>query len=90
MGLALPILDFLGYAPGRDQNPDVVLALRVLYCLVPSLCSFGAVLIALAYPLSRERHQEVLASINLRHQGKPAPDPLERGHVLTPLEEGAS
>jgi GPH family glycoside/pentoside/hexuronide:cation symporter len=90
MGLALPILDFLGYVPGQEQNPDVVLALRVLYCLVPSLCSFGAVLIALAYPLSRERHQEVLASIKLRHQGKPAPDPLEQGHVLTPLKEGVS
>jgi GPH family glycoside/pentoside/hexuronide:cation symporter len=89
MGLALPILDFLGYSPGQEQNEDVILALRVLYCLVPTICSFGAILIALAYPLSRERHLQVLDSIKLRRQGKPAPDPLQQGQTLQPIKEGA-
>jgi len=87
LGLALPILDLFGYQPGQEQAEPVKQALRVLYCLVPCLCHFGAILIALAYPLSRSKHQAVLKGIEDRRQGRPAADPLRPGTTLQPTGE---
>ena len=84
LGLALPLLDYFGYQPGQEQSGQVRLALRVLYCLLPCLCYFGAIGIALAYPLSRSRHGALLRGIALRRQGQPAADPLRPGVVLQP------
>ncbi len=67
--LALPLLDFFGYQPGQAQSEQVRFVLRVLYCLLPCCCYFGAIGIALAYPLSRSRHEALLAGIALRRQG---------------------
>lgn len=69
VGLALFLLGQSGYAPGVEQPPDVVLTLRVLYALVPSLCNIAAFLVALAYPISRERHEAILAAARNRRSG---------------------
>ncbi len=66
VGLALFLLGRSGYTPGVEQSPDVVLMLRVLYALVPSLCNLVAFTVALAYPISRERHAAILAAIRNR------------------------
>jgi GPH family glycoside/pentoside/hexuronide:cation symporter len=66
VGLALFLLGQSGYKPGAEQTPDVVLTLRVLYALVPSLCNLVAFAVALAYPISRERHEAILAAIGNR------------------------
>ena len=86
LGLALPLLDFFGYQPGQEQSEQVRFVLRVLYCLLPCCCYFGAIGIALAYPLSRSRHEALLAGIALRRQGAPAPDPLRPGMNLQPYQ----
>jgi GPH family glycoside/pentoside/hexuronide:cation symporter len=76
MGLALPILEMSGYEPGVKQNQQTIFALRMLYCLAPCVCSFGAIAIALYYPLSRKRHQALLKAIAKRKQLKTREDPL--------------
>jgi GPH family glycoside/pentoside/hexuronide:cation symporter len=76
LGLALPLLDFFGYQPGQEQSQQVNLALRVLYCLVPCLCNFAAIVIALAYPLNRQSHESILQGIEQRRLGRAVPDPL--------------
>ncbi len=90
LGLALPLLDFFGYQPGQEQSQEVKLALRVLYCLVPCLCQIGAILIVLAYPLSRSRHQAVLEGIRLRQSGRSALDPLRPSTRLQPIGDNGS
>jgi GPH family glycoside/pentoside/hexuronide:cation symporter len=84
LGLALPLLDAFGYQPGKEQTHEVKLALRVLYCLIPCVCLFGAILISLAYPLSRARHQAVLEGIERRRRGQRASDPLQPSITLHP------
>ncbi len=89
LGLALPILDYFGYQPGQEQTNQVKLVLRVLYCLVPCLCHFGAILIALTYPLSRAQHQAVLEGIKERQLGRPSIDPLHPETILQPIGDNS-
>jgi glycoside/pentoside/hexuronide:cation symporter, GPH family len=76
LGLALPLLDVSGYVPGEEQPAQVVLLLRVLYCLVPCFFSVAAMAVVAAYPLSRERHEALRSAIERRRHGLDAPDPL--------------
>jgi GPH family glycoside/pentoside/hexuronide:cation symporter len=87
LGLALPLLDFFGYQPGQEQSDQVNLALRVLYCLVPCVCNFAAMAIALAYPLNRERHKAILAGIDQHSLGLSVPDPL-RPQIIVHSQPG--
>lgn len=51
MGVALPILDAAGYIPGASEQPQaVVLSLRILYALVPSVLTLAALFVARKYP----------------------------------------
>ncbi|MEF8941604.1 MAG: MFS transporter [Desulfohalobiaceae bacterium] len=90
LGLALPLLDYFGYQPGQEQSQEVKMALRVLYCLVPCLCQIGAILITLAYPLSRSRHQAVLEGIQRRQSGQSTLDPLNPATRLQPTGENGA
>jgi len=66
VGLALPLLGAAGYQPNVEQTPQVLQALRVLYCLVPCACNLAAIAIALAYPIDRRRHEQIRAAIEER------------------------
>jgi len=68
-GIGLWALGLFGYVPGQPQSPEVVLALRTLYALVPCILSIVAFLIAGFYPLSEARHQEILKQLHKREQG---------------------
>lgn len=72
VGLALPLIGAAGYVPNVVQGPDVQLVLRVLYALVPSLCNAAAIAIALGYPISRERHREILLSLGRAGEARAA------------------
>ena len=58
------------------------LTLRVLYALVPSLCNIAAFVIALAYPISRSVHKDILAAIDQRRAGQSVADPLNPERTL--------
>jgi glycoside/pentoside/hexuronide:cation symporter, GPH family len=76
VGAGLTILGAVGYEPGSAQPPEVVHALKVLYALVPSLCNAAAFGIALAFPISREKHARILDGIVRHRQGERIADPL--------------
>ncbi|UCG22589.1 MAG: MFS transporter [Deltaproteobacteria bacterium] len=83
VGLALSILGAVGYTPNVEQSEQVQFTLRVLYALVPSLCNVAALVIALAYPISRRMHKDILAAIEGRRAGQPVTDPLRHGRILS-------
>ena len=76
VGAGLTILGAVGYNPGQTQSPEVVQALKVLYALVPCVCNLIAFAVALAYPISKEVHADILDGIELLKKGEPVTDPL--------------
>ncbi|MDG2008491.1 MAG: MFS transporter [Candidatus Binatia bacterium] len=64
--LALALLDFAGFQDGQEQSPSVLLMIRLLASLGPALFLFLGFLAAIRYPLTRERHAEVLAALESR------------------------
>jgi GPH family glycoside/pentoside/hexuronide:cation symporter len=76
VGVALSVLGAAGYQPNVEQTPQVQLTLRVLYALVPCVCNLVAIVIALAYPIDRRRHGEILAAVEARREGRAVTDPL--------------
>jgi len=83
VGLALSILGAVGYTPNVEQSEQVQFTLRILYALVPSLCNILAFIIALAYPISRRIHKDILAAIGERHRGNSVTDPLRPSRILS-------
>ena len=67
LGGGLWALGIAGYVPGAQQSDTVLMTLRVAYALVPSVCSFLAILIALAYPLDRKSHEDIRRQIEARN-----------------------
>lgn len=66
-GLAFPILDFSGYAPGAaQQGLGTIWALRLLYVGTPSVCNLIAIAIAWRYPISRKMHEGLRRDIETR------------------------
>jgi GPH family glycoside/pentoside/hexuronide:cation symporter len=82
VGIALPILGKVGYTPNVAQSEEVLLTLRLLYALVPSVCNIIALIIALAYPISRKRHEEIRFAIAERKAGRSVTDPLGRERII--------
>jgi GPH family glycoside/pentoside/hexuronide:cation symporter len=82
IGVGLSVLGLAGYTPNAEQSESVVLALRVLYALVPSICNLIAIFIALAYPISGNLHQEIRQAIVQRQSGRPVVNPLEPSQSL--------
>jgi GPH family glycoside/pentoside/hexuronide:cation symporter len=52
-GIALPMLHALGYAPGADNPPQALLALAVVYALVPCALKASAAVVLGASPFCR-------------------------------------
>ncbi|MGD8868145.1 MAG: glycoside-pentoside-hexuronide (GPH):cation symporter [Gemmatimonadales bacterium] len=66
-GLAFPILDLSGYAPGvEQQTAGAVWALRLLYVGTPSVCNLIAIAVAWRYPISRGLHEQIRRDIDAR------------------------
>ena len=84
VGVALYVLGASGYRPNELQPQKVVLTLKVLYALVPSLCNIVAILIALAYPIDQETHEKIKQAIVIRTAGNSVEDPLRPGQMIVP------
>jgi len=82
VGLGLTILGSSGYVPNVPQTPEVLMTLRVLYALVPSICNVLAIGIALFYPIDRTRQEAILRAIEARSLGESVDDPLRPGRQL--------
>jgi len=77
VGAGLSILGMAGYAPNVDQTPEVKLALRTLYALVPSICNLLALLVAIAYPIDDKIHKKIKQAIIKKRGGEMVEDPLK-------------
>jgi GPH family glycoside/pentoside/hexuronide:cation symporter len=82
VGSALPLLGAAGYEPNMAQSEQVILTLRLLYALIPSLCNILALMIALAYPISSRIHEEIRGAIADKQRGLKVEDPLNPGRVI--------
>ena len=81
VGIGLSLLGAAGYRPEAVQPERVVFTLRLLYALVPCLCNAVAILIALAYPITGEKHVMIREAIAVRKKGGEAEDPLVPGRL---------
>lgn len=82
IGIALPLLGATGYEPAGTQSEQVILMLRVLYALIPSLCNLLALLIVFAYPINSRIHKEIRDAIADQKKGLRVEDPLNPGRVI--------
>jgi Na+/melibiose symporter-like transporter len=60
---ALSILDFAGLQPGGAQSPATLWTIRLLTSVAPAICLAFAVVWARGYPLTRARHEAVVAEL---------------------------
>ncbi len=82
VGASLTILGVSGYTPNIEQSEQVRLTLRTLYALVPSICNILAFVIATAYPISSQIHEDIRRAIAIRQQGLPVMNPLKPAQTL--------
>jgi Na+/melibiose symporter-like transporter len=67
VGIAFPLLDLAGFAPGAAGNGDTGLfALAALYSLVPAAFKIAAVTLFWGYPITAERQRRIRAMIRSR------------------------
>lgn len=81
--LPLALLAWLGYRPNVVQSADVVLAIRAVFALTPSLFSIAAFFIAWRFPIDEGVHRAILAGVDAHRRGESALDPLT-GRTLAP------
>ena len=70
VGMALPILGWVGYVPNAVQTETVQFTLRAMYALVPAFLTLLGLVIALTYPLNKAAHQRTLIAIEDRRHGR--------------------
>ena len=75
--LAFPILGAVGYVPNAAQPEAVVLTLKILYALVPSLFNLLGLWVAWHYPIDKAAHEKILEAVRARRAGERFADPLE-------------
>jgi GPH family glycoside/pentoside/hexuronide:cation symporter len=84
--LPLALLAYLGYQPNVPQSESVVLAIRAVFALTPSVFSIAAFFIAWRFPINEVVHRAILAGVAAHRRGEPALDPLT-GRTLAPPQE---
>jgi GPH family glycoside/pentoside/hexuronide:cation symporter len=61
------VLQFTGYQPNvAEQSPSVLWGLRILVGPVPAVLLCAGILVAIRYPLSRERHAQIVQELESR------------------------
>ncbi|MEA3344880.1 MAG: glycoside-pentoside-hexuronide (GPH):cation symporter [Chloroflexota bacterium] len=68
-----PILAWSGYEEGAAQQaPQVLTAIRLMIALMPSILLIASILIAWAYPITRNRHAEMREELERRRAETPS------------------
>jgi len=69
------VLQFTGYQPNvADQAPSVLWGLRIVMGPVPAVLLCGGIFFAIRYPLSRERHAEIVRELEARRERRDGGD----------------
>ncbi|MCU0667909.1 MAG: MFS transporter [Myxococcota bacterium] len=82
--IPIAVLATLGYRPNVEQTPEVVLAIRAIFALLPAFFSALAFVVAMRFPIDERAHQRIRAGIAAHARGESAIDPLTGERVLPP------
>lgn len=63
VGIAFPLLAWLGFNPGAENPPDVLTKLRQVFFLLPAIAVLPITLLAWNFPIDRSRQQELIRRI---------------------------
>jgi GPH family glycoside/pentoside/hexuronide:cation symporter len=74
LALMQAVLALTGYVAGAQQTPGVLLAIRLMMGPVPALLLAVSAVLALRYPLTRERYAEVRAQLAIRRSAAADPE----------------
>jgi glycoside/pentoside/hexuronide:cation symporter, GPH family len=67
LALIGPVLSWSGYIRGADvQSASALTAIRMLIAVLPAIILVSACIVAWRYPLTRQRHMEILQELALR------------------------
>jgi len=67
VAIALFLLDLSGYVANQPQGQTTITTIRVLTAVVPGVFVALGAWVALAYPITRARHAEILAALEARN-----------------------
>lgn len=82
--IPIAVLATLGYKPNVEQTPEVVLAIRAIFALLPAFFSALAFVVAMRFPIDERAHQKIQSGIAAHARGEAAIDPLTGARVLPP------
>jgi len=68
VALAFNVLDWVGFESGEEPSVTIMWTLRGLTAFIPVVFVALSMWIAAGYPLSRERHHEILAELDRRRE----------------------
>jgi len=72
VGLAVFIgmqgLEYIGYEPNVEQTEEVISGMKFLYCVLPALLQFVALLIFQRFPITPELHERIRAQLSARRE----------------------
>jgi GPH family glycoside/pentoside/hexuronide:cation symporter len=82
--IPIAVLATLGYVPNVEQTPQVVLAIKTIFALLPAFFSALAFVVALRFPIDERTHARIQVGIEAHANGQAAIDPLTGASVLPP------
>jgi len=82
--IPIAVLATLGYVPNVEQKPEVVLAIKAIFALLPAFFSALAFVVALRFPIDERVHAQIRLGIDAHGRGESAIDPLTGAAVLPP------
>jgi Na+/melibiose symporter-like transporter len=65
IGIVYVVLDLIGFdtKAGIDNTPSCLFGIAMLYCLVAGFCHLASGLLALRYPLTAARHDQIVGEL---------------------------
>ena len=61
-------MELTGYVEGAGQTTEALLAIRAMFALIPALLLFVCVPMLLRYPITRQKHAQVLEQLEARRK----------------------
>ena len=66
VGIALPLVAFLGFKPGVHNSANALLGLKLVFALGPALSHVASALLIAGFPLDERRHAEIRRALDAR------------------------
>jgi Na+/melibiose symporter-like transporter len=76
VGLALPLVAWLGFKPGAVNTPEALLGLKLVFALGPALSHIVSAALIVGFPLDERGHAEIRRALDARDGGPALTDAL--------------